>query len=329
MSAFSLEKEPFPVAAVDGFYFSTPALVARREELSSAIETGHVLLIDQKASGKSTMLDDFSEAAVERWRVFRLQADEGMSAKDFVQALVGIFGLPTREPPAAALRDADALLELLTAQSRLAVIVVDDVHRLEGDTLEQLLYLVKRWTAYSVRFLICAEPGLMERLEWAQGGGHLPGSVATFDMPRFDHEQAGDYLHLCLFRAGLAGDSPFDPGVVTVVMQKAHGLVGAIDELARELLASAAAGARSEEHERRASHGKRQHAGVRRWSLALVVAAGLGALLTMAMPGSATSPMKARSQGHPQAFRSSISTGSRDPAQRPRDRSASADAIAR
>ena len=302
------------------FYFSTPALVARREELTGAIEDGHVLLIDEKASGKSTMLDDVAEAAGERWRVFRLEADERMDAKDFARALVEIFGLPTREPPAAALRDADALLELLTGQSRLAVIVIDDAHRLEGDALEQLLYLAKRWSQYSVRFLICAEPCLWEGLKEDGAGERLSGSVAMFDMPRFDHEQVNDYLHLCLFRAGLIGDSPFDPEVVAMVAQKAEGLVGAIDPIARELLASAETGAR---------RSKRDCAALRRWSLGLVVAAGLGALLSMAVPGSGPSALKARSESYPRTFKSGITLESQDRGESLRMRSASPDTFAR
>jgi type II secretory pathway predicted ATPase ExeA len=327
MSAFSLEKEPFPVAAVDEFYFSTPALAARREELGSAIENGHVLLVDQEASGKTTMLDDFAEAVGERWRVFRLSADERTSAKDFVRALVEVFGLPSREPPAAALRDADALLELFTGQSRLAVIVVDDAHRLEPDALEQLLYLVKRWAQYSVRFLICAEPCLLARLEAIEGGERLPGCVAIFDMPRFDHEQVSDYLHLCLFRAGLTGDSPFDPEVVAMVTQRADGLVGAIDPIARELLASAS----TEVHhgDGRSRRGRKSHADARRWSLAVVIAAGIGVLLSVVAPGSATSALKAHSQDYSGAFKSSITPDPRSRSPRSRLGSASTDTLAR
>ena len=323
MSAFSLEKEPFPVPGAGEFYFSTPALVARREELTGAIEDGHVLLIDEQASGKSTMLDDFAEAAGERWRVFRLQGDECMNAKDFAHALVGMFGLPTREPPAAALRDADAFLELLTGQSRLAVIVIDDAHRLEADAFDQLLYLAKRWSQYSVRFLICGEPRLSERLQAGGAGERLPGCVAMFDMPRFDHEQVNDYLHLCLFRAGLVGDSPFDPEVVAMIAQRAEGLVGAIDPIARELLASAEIGAH------RARGGKRDHAAVRRWSLAVVAAAGLGALLSMALPGTGNSAMKAHSESYPRTFKSGITLESRHTGAGLQMRSATPDALAR
>ena len=211
MSAFSLEKESFPEAGDSEFYFTTPALTARLDELCGAIDRGHVLLIDEEASGKSTMLDSFADAASERWRIFRLPARARMSAKELVHELVSTFGLPPREPAAAALRDADTLLELFTTRSQIAVIVIDDAHRLESGALEQLLYLSKRWQRYSVRFLISAEPGLMEQLESLREREHFPGDVTRLAMPRFDHEQMSDYLHMCLFRAGLVGDSPFDP----------------------------------------------------------------------------------------------------------------------
>ncbi len=185
MSAFSLEKEPFPQAGHDEFYFSTPALTARLDELCDAIDRGHVLLVDEEASGKSTMLDSFVEASCNGGRVFRLRARARMSAKEFVHELVSTFGLPPGEPAAAELTDADTLLESFTTRSQIAVIVIDDVHRLESRALEQLLYLAKRWERHSVRFLVCAEPGLMAQLESLHGGGHFPGRVTTLGMPRF------------------------------------------------------------------------------------------------------------------------------------------------
>ena len=126
MSAFSLEKEPFPESGSGEFYFSTPALAARLGDLRAAIHRGHVLLIDELDSGKSTMLDQFAEAQSEQWRIFRLQARARQSAKDFLHELVSTLGLPIREPAAAELRDADTLLELLSSRSQVAVIVIDD-----------------------------------------------------------------------------------------------------------------------------------------------------------------------------------------------------------
>ena len=322
MSPFSLEKDPFPQAGGDEFYFSTPALAARLQELCGAIEGGHVLLIDEEGSGKSTMLDGFVAAVSERWRVFRLQARGNQSAREFAHDLVSTFGLPTREPPAAELRDADTLLELLTARSQTAVIVIDDVHRLQPGALEQLLYLAWRWQDHSVRFLICAEPSLVEQLESLNEGGSLPGTVATFHMPRFDQEQVSDYLHMCLFRAGLVGDSPFDPGIVATVTEKAGGLVGAIDPLARELLGASGAGGRENG---RNGHGQ---AAARRWPVALVAAAGLGVLLTVAAPGPGQSQAEGQSRRHLEVFRSSITVAPRRSTQIPRDRSAAADSIA-
>lgn len=309
MSAFRLQKEPFPCARSEEFYFSTPALVARCDALCGAIEHGHVLLVDEQGSGKSTMLESFTETAGERWRIFRLDAPTRMSAKDFVHALVSTFGLPTREPPAARLRDADALLELLTARSQIAVVVIDDAHRLEPSALEQLLYLARRWQAFSIRFLICGESKLMADFESLQKGVHLPGTVSNFDMPRFDHEQVGDYLHLCLFRAGLVGDSPFEPSVVAMVTERAHGLVGAIDPIARDLVNSAAAGGRKKNAGRRCE-GMRLVS--RRWPVAIVAVAGLGVLLTVAMPGSSPSRMKAQSRSYLEGFQSSITLAPRE-----------------
>ena len=322
MSTFSLEQEPFPEAGGDDFYFSTPALTAHLEELCEAIDRGNVLLLDEQASGKSTMLDSFVEAARERWRIFRVQAHAQISAKEFVHELVSTFGLPPREPAAAELRDADTLLELLTTRSQIAVIVIDDVHRLESGVLEQLLYLAKRWERYSVRFLICAETSLIDQLDSLHEGARFPGAVTTLGMPRLDHEQVGDYLHMCLFRAGLVGDSPFDPAIVATVTEKAGGLVGAIDPIARELLVEAGG--------RRRDHGylNPERITARRWRAALVTAAGLGVLLAVAVPVFSASQSSVESHNHLEGFRPSITLAPRESTDDLRERSATADSAA-
>ncbi len=304
MSAFSLEKEPFPEAAGDPYYFSTPALTARLEDLCAAVDRGHVLLVDEEDSGKSTMLDSFVEATCERWRIFRLQARTSMCAKSFTRELVSAFGLAPRESVAAQLRDADTLLEKLTTQSRVAVIAIDDVHLLDSTVLEQILYLMKRWERTCARFLICAEPDLMKRLESLREGGDFPGGATTLDMPRFDREQVSDYLQLCLFRAGLAGDSPFDPAIVTNLTEKARGLVGAIDPVARQLLDEA--GVERRNRGRGRGRGRRAQVVARRWPVAVIAAAGLGVLLTAANPGISTSRIEVEPGRHRDVFRSSI-----------------------
>lgn len=322
MSAFSLDKEPFPEAGRDEFYFSTPALTARLDELCSAIDRGNVLLLDEQASGKSTMLDSFVETGCERWRIFRLQASAHMSAKQFVHELVTTFGLPPREPAAAELRDADTLLELLSTRSLVAVIVIDDVHFLQSSALEQLLYLARRWERYNVRFLICAEPSLIDRLESLPEGNHFPGGVTTLGMPRFNHEQVGDYLHMCLFRAGLVGDSPFDPAIVASVTEKAHGLVGVIDPLARELLGEAG------EKRCHPGRGDPEQRRALRWPVAVVAVAGASVLLMAALPGLPSPQSKAESRQYLEVFQPSIRLAPRQGAGDLPEPSATADSIA-
>jgi len=317
MRAFTLNEDPFPSVRDRDFYFSTPALSARLDELSEAVALGHVLLIDEAGSGKSTMLASFAECASERSRVFHLQARANQCAKEVAHDLVSKFGLPLREPIAAALRDADTLLELLTTRSQNAVIVIDDAHLLEDGALEQLLYLAKRWERVEVRFLVSAEPVLLEKLASLPGDLHFPGAVTTLAMPRFDDEQVSDYLQLCLYRAGLTGDSPFDPSVVAKVTEQTRGLVGAIDPIAKALLDEGAGdGARHRPAES-------AHLG-RRWPVALVAAAGLGALLAVALPAVPESEDTAQSHRQSREFRSSIIPGSRKFAAGRREQSAAA-----
>lgn len=320
MSTFSLENEPFPQGSDEEFYFSTPALAACLADLGEALHRGHVLLVDEEASGKSTMLEKLAEAHGEQWRIFRLQARERRSAKDLLHDLMSAFGLPIREPAAAELRDADTLLELLSSRSQLAVVIIDDAHRLERDALEQLLYLARRWQAYGVRFLICAEPALAGQLASLDDGARLPEPVATLAMPRFGREQVSDYLHLCLYRAGLSGDSPFDPAGVAAVTDKAEGLVGAIKPAAREFLEAGASN--------RLEHDTREQLGARRWPGALAAVAGLGVLLMVALAAPGIPQADEPAGESVEVFRSSITLTPLEGVEGGRGSSATADSVA-
>lgn len=319
MRAFSLEKEPFVAAAPGEFFFTTPALTARLEELCLALGGAHVLLVDEPGSGKTTMLARAVAALTARCRVFAPYAGTPADAKAFTDALVSTFGLPLREPVAAELRDADTFLELLTARRQDAVVVIDDAHLLCADALAQLLYLARRWASFRIRFLIAGEPGLMTRMAALPDDARLPGTAVTFDMPRFDQEQVGDYLHMCLFRAGLVGDSPFDADLVSIVTERARGLVGAIDPVARELLEQVRA---EGEHPRGGQRGLS-----RRWPVAVVAAACLGIVLGIVISRASTPHDEARTHQRGGGFQSGIrparfDAGSGD------ERSAAADLVA-
>jgi hypothetical protein len=137
-------------------------------------------------------------------------------------------------------------------------------------------------------------------MESLRDNNQFTGVVTTLAMPRFDHEQVADYLHMCLYRAGLVGDSPFDHTLVSKVTERAGGLVGAIDPIARELLQEAHDGRRAE-----ADNGASPGAS-RRWQLAIVAAAGLGALLTIAVPDVFTRDDVVPSRSHTRSFHSNI-----------------------
>lgn len=150
---------------------------------------------------------------------------------------------------------------------------------------------------------------------------HFSGGVTAFGMPRFNHEQVGDYLHMRLFRAGLVGDSPFDPAIVAGVMEKARGLVGAIDPLARELLSEAG---RKGCH---LSRGDPEQRRARRWPVAVLAVVGLGVLLMTALPGFSSPQSKAEPRQHREVFQSSIRLTPREGTGNLPERSASADSV--
>jgi hypothetical protein len=109
-----------------------------------------------------------------------------------------------------------------------------------------------------------------------------------------------------------------------MVTEKADGLVGAIDPIARELLNSPAT---QEGCRDRARRGHREKTLARRWPVAVVAAAGLGVLLTVMITGTSTTRTKVESNRHLEGFRSGVTLAPRGLEGRSRERSASADTL--
>ena len=106
MPVYKLEREPFPEERSEPFYLSTRALAARLEEVRVALARGHVLLVDEAGSGRSTLAERLTRDAPEAWRCFRVDARPTADETVFVRELLERLGLPAREPGRAARRDA-------------------------------------------------------------------------------------------------------------------------------------------------------------------------------------------------------------------------------
>lgn len=301
MPAYKIEREPFPEERSDPFFMTTPALSARLDALAGALRRGHALLVDAPGSGRSALLERLVHTAPDGWRVVRPVLPPATDEKAFVRTLLEGLGLTPREPAAAALRDADTLLEMLAGRGVAPVIVVDDAGNLDEGAARQLGYLARRWDPLGARFLVVAEPGPTADLLAGAGGDGLPGDVTAFDMPRFDEGQVGDYLHMCLFRAGLAGDSPFDAALVARVARESGGRIGAVGPIARGMLAEAGVG-----NAPGPGRGGGTKATGRRWPLAVAAIAGAGILLTLAIPGTSSSLGAVGARRDAPAFQSRI-----------------------
>jgi len=241
---YGLERDPF--ADHDDCFFSTAACAQRLELLRHFLggpQAQAVALVEERGAGKRTLARRLVTELGLDWEACRVPPGPGTLASLREHVAARAAGAPE------AARDAAPLL------------VVEEAHALTAQALEHALALGQGRAAPAARLLLVGESGLQARLNEVLEDDWVP----MVDLPPWDVEAVGDYVHLRLARAGLVGNSPFTDGMIRSIHHAANGRPGAVNALARQLLLERGRGARG---------GRRR---------ALAAALGLGALLGAAL----------------------------------------------
>ncbi|RME33945.1 MAG: hypothetical protein D6786_06320, partial [Gammaproteobacteria bacterium] len=239
-TAFGLKVDPFLDHPGDAWFYADPMVMQRIDLLLHLLQFGETLILVQgpEGSGKSTLLGQLRRRIPPNWRASVLAGGQIHSDAELVTALGHDFPDLSQEAGEsfgqALLRHAQALQQ----QGGLAVVLVDDAHRLEDACLTALLTLGgdARTTCRQLRLLLLGNPGLEQRL--IRLGLHRPqaGSLQSLEMPRFDEQQCAAYLMYRLAVAGYSGESPFSATEIRAFCKRSEGWPGPLNALASEAL---------------------------------------------------------------------------------------------
>ncbi len=222
-----------PAAAGDA-YVATPELAQHLDLLHHLIQYSDLLLVVRGArgAGKTALLERLVAAAGEGWRICRIEASAALDEQRILEALCAGFGLREHGGPRIELLKSH--LEALHRSHQVALVAVDDAHRLPPATLELLLDLASGWEGFKARVLL-----LYEGHDFPAPGSPVEEIAHVVDLPPLDEAHTASYLRQRLAAAGIEpGESPFTPAVVRSIHKASGGLPGAIDSLASQVLAS-------------------------------------------------------------------------------------------
>lgn len=227
---FSLDCPPFSDEPDPRFFYAANALSQRLDLLTHLTQFGDsiVIVAGPEGSGKTALLDHFTQRINASWTVVRLKAAE---AEDLRRALAPKLG------------GGDASVKQMLTDwmnrsqaSDLLVVVIDDADELGQPAIGQLAALFDPAVVARTRLVLFGTPKTGNLVKQAQEEGQFRGSTQFLEMPRFSDEDTAAYLMYRLAVAGYSGESPFSPTQVSAIGKKSDGRPAEINRLADQCL---------------------------------------------------------------------------------------------
>lgn len=188
--------------------------------------------------GKTRIAHAFMDSLSDQDQICFLSLQPGQGLEQILTAIAQTFGinagpLPTAENLLAAI-EAFIAEEALADEEGLAVVVIDNAHYLDDQTLAVLAVLLSNFPQQNrLHLVLFGEPSLMPRLERVSPEALL---INDFYLQPFSLAEAVDYLNFRMEMADYLGPEIFTESMVDPWWHQAQGQLGVLHEYAQERL---------------------------------------------------------------------------------------------
>lgn len=222
------------------FFFTTPALRLRLDLVRDYVQADEapVLVSGESGSGKSAFLDQIVCRADSCWRLVRIPAVASFTPFEIVSFINTELRLPVGDSMDRMIEELDEFLARVAMRGRIAVIVVDDAHRLAEDALVELVSLGRRLACGNLRLLMTALPELRCRLTALFAGTRAPMRPHVITIPSLDKREVASYIDMKLYHAGVDDWRPFSRSIIDDIAHGSRGHPGRIDAMTDEILSN-------------------------------------------------------------------------------------------
>jgi len=224
---FQLERNPFGMNPDPNYLFMTPS---HREAFAGLLyamsrRKGFVVLTGDAGTGKTTLLRALitsSEAAT-----FSIILTPRVNADEFLELALMDFGVT--EVPATKSQRISKLQNLLAelrAQGKAPVLIVDEAHTLNPETLEEIRLLTNFETSEEklLQVVLAGQNDLAAILN-RQDLRQLKQRIEVrMDLKPLASEDVGAYMLHRWTRAGGAGHLPFTPDAIALIAKASRGI---------------------------------------------------------------------------------------------------------
>jgi DamX protein len=187
-------------------------------------------------SGKSMMAVEIARSFADEAVSVLVLATLFMSSEQFVEVLAEQLDMPAAGVGKdKIIEDLSELAHQLDLEAKSLLIQIDDAHELSREVFHDLLKIKSICPPNSVHFILFGENQLASMLQSILTAEKGAGLI-EFDLPGFASDATIDYVRFKLERAGYSKPLPMSGAALGSIHNTSHGIPGAINALASEIL---------------------------------------------------------------------------------------------
>jgi len=221
------------------FFYLCPPLAQRATLVRHllAFSRQPVLVVAERGMGKTSLLEYLLRAAPENWSVSRVEGEKLSGRPATAKRVLEGFGL---KPGLRPISDGPTLIKTILAEfgaNRIAVLLVDDAHKLSPESLSLLMDLAP-WEREEggLHMALFCTPLIDTVLNTPELRPRLRQFVHRVELSPFTEQQTREYLVQRSAAAGREGPLPLSAAEVRQIFNRSLGVPRRINELARETL---------------------------------------------------------------------------------------------
>lgn len=218
-----LRRPPFSIRVEQDFYYPFPSFEQRLSILRRLV-TGRdflILVIGEKGSGKTMLLNRFLSSADSDWRKCRIKARITKSNSN-----------------GPSLNNLDNHPAYILQDNSLPIVLFDDAHELSVIELKYLLKdaLTPDSSKKLKRLVLFCEPQIKSAMTELASSIDRMTTINKLYMPGLNEKETSEYLIHRLGIAGFRKKNPFKPSMIKSLHRTANGLPGYINLEAHKVL---------------------------------------------------------------------------------------------
>jgi DamX protein len=198
-----------------------------------------VLVTGEQASGKTTLLRRLRSELSQDVLCKMISASANIEADVLFNTLLQAYHLPFISlAQGITQQQIHTVLANIESNEQTCLLLIDEAECLPEDSLRLLVQLISQQNPHEtyLHVILFGKPELTQRCFASAKEYEAESFVQVLPLTPLSLEETKDYLHYCYQHAGLAEEVPWDNSEIEQIHVQAEGLIGKIQELAKNHL---------------------------------------------------------------------------------------------